>query len=90
MDGNIGRMISFNGKNWATWKIKMEDLLYCRDLHGPIEMKTKPADMSENDWTTINRKAVGLIRQWIDDTVFHHVSTETLASALLEQIGGSL
>ena len=30
-------MVSFNGINWATWKTKMEDLLFCKDLNGPIE-----------------------------------------------------
>ena len=30
----------------------------------------------------MNRKAIGHIRQWVDDSVFHHVSNETDAYAL--------
>ena len=25
MDGNVGRMVSFNATNWVTWKTKMEE-----------------------------------------------------------------
>ena len=28
MEENVGRMVSFNGSNWVTWKTKMENLLY--------------------------------------------------------------
>ena len=87
----MGRMISLNGSNWVTWKTKMADLLYCKDLYGPVEgEKNKPLGMTDDGWTSINRKTVGFIRQWIDDSVFHHVSTETSAQALLEEIGKSL
>ena len=78
----MGRMISLNGSNWVTWKTKMADLLYCKDLYGPVEgEKNKPLGMTDDGWTSINRKTVGFIRQWIDDSVFHHVSTETSAQA---------
>ena len=30
-------MPSFNGSNWVTWKTKMEDLLFCKDVYRPIE-----------------------------------------------------
>ena len=87
MEGTVGRMISLNGTNWVTWKTKMEDLLYCKDLYGPIEGdKGKPVGTKDEDWNKLNRKTVGVIRQWIDDNVFHHVSTETTAHSLWKKL----
>ncbi|KAM1704732.1 hypothetical protein ACFX11_027190 [Malus domestica] len=58
----------------------MEDILYCKDLHEPIEGDAaKPESMSDAEWKKMNRKAIGTIRQWVDDSVFHHVSNETNA-----------
>ena len=72
-------MISLNGTNWVTWKTKMGDLLYCKDFYGPIEGdKGRPEGTKDGDWNKLNRKTVGVIRQWIDN-VFHHIATETLA-----------
>ena len=49
----------------------MEDVLYCKDLHEPIEGDSvKPSDMSDRDWEKLNRKIIGCIRQWIDVSVF--------------------
>ena len=45
----------------------MEDIIYCKDLHDPIESdKDKPEDMSKNDWHKQHRKTIGTIRQWVD------------------------
>ena len=83
MDGNVGRMVSFNGTNWVTWKTKMEDLLFCKDLNGPIKGDSgKPEEMKDDEWKKLDRKVVSFIRQWIDDSVFHHVSTKNSAHGL--------
>ena len=61
----------------------MEDLLYCKDIYGPIEgIKAKLEGTSNANWNKLDRKTVGIIRQWIDDNVFHYLSTENLANAL--------
>ena len=53
----------------------MEDILYFKDLYAPIDGdKSKPKDMSEAEWKIMHRKIVALIRQWVDQSVFHHVS----------------
>ena len=78
-------MVSLNGKNYMIWKAKMEDILYCKDLYSPIEGE-KPEAMSEDDWKKLNRKTIGVIRQWLDDNVFHHVSKETTALALWKKL----
>jgi hypothetical protein len=59
----------------------MEDLLYCKDVYAPLT-GTKPADTSDEVWKDTNRKIIALIRQCVDDFVYHNISTETDAKAL--------
>ena len=67
----------------------MMDLLYCKDLAKPIEkMGEKPKKYDDEDWTTMDRKAISVIRQWVDDTVFHHISNETSAYELWKMLEG--
>jgi len=76
---NISRMISLNGNNWMIWKPRMEDLLYCKDLYGPLQGDSaKPTTMTDDEWKRLDRKTIGFIRQWLDYSVFHYVSTEFL------------
>ena len=43
----------------------MEDLLYIKDLHEPIESEeARPADLDDKKWNVI-----GTIRLWIDQSV---------------------
>ena len=68
-------MIRLISSNYSIWKPRMEDILYCKDLYAPIDgNKSKPKDMSEAEWKIMHRKTVALIRQWVDQSVFHHVS----------------
>ena len=68
-------MIRLTSSNYSIWKLRMEDILYCKDLYAPIDGdKNKPKDMSEAEWKIMHRKTVALIRQWVDQSVFHHVS----------------
>jgi len=65
----------------------MEDLLFCRDLYDPIEEKgVKPTSKYDGDWKKINRKTIGVIRQWIDQSIYQHMSGETLAYNLLKTL----
>ena len=57
MDGNVGLMVSFNGTNWVTWKTKMENLLFCKYLNGPIEVdSSKPEGMKDDEWKKLDRR----------------------------------
>ena len=68
-------MMKLTRSNWVTWKSRMEDMLYCKDLHEPIEgINSKPENMSDANWTKMNRKTIGTIRQWVDESIYHHVS----------------
>ena len=42
-------MIKLNSMKYATWKCMMEDLLYCKDLYKPIQLKEKPLDTFDDD-----------------------------------------
>lgn len=65
----------------------MEDLLNLKDLAEPLENKgVKPTTKTDDVWTRMNKKTVAQIRQWIDHSVFHHVSQESNAYKLWEKL----
>ena len=56
----------------------MEDLLNGKDLYDPIEGdNAKSSDMSDDDWKKSKNKTLGAIRQWVDISLYNHVSKET-------------
>jgi hypothetical protein len=65
----------------------MEDILYCKKLFDPIEFKgVKPIAIANEDWKKLNWKAVGYIRQWVDQSVFHHVAKEVDGYSLWQKL----
>ena len=79
----LGSMIVLSATNYALWKPRMEDILFCKNLHDPLENKgEKPEAMKDEEWKKMNRKTIGLIRQCIGHEVFHHVAQETSAYEL--------
>ncbi|KAL6138514.1 hypothetical protein ACLB2K_063796 [Fragaria x ananassa] len=65
----------------------MEDILYCKDLHEPIEgVKAKPEGTSDANRKKMNRKAINHIQKWMDHSVFHHVANETDAHELWKKL----
>ena len=56
----------------------MEDLLNCKDLYDPIEGdNAKSSDMSNADWKKLKKKTLGVIRQWVDISLYNHVAKKT-------------
>lgn len=56
----------------------MDDMLSWKDSYEPLKhLGVKPTDMKTDSWKIIIRKAVGLIRQCIEQEVFHYVAQET-------------
>ncbi|KAL6225745.1 hypothetical protein ACLB2K_004594 [Fragaria x ananassa] len=83
MEGSTSTMVRLNHSNWITWKPRMDDILYCKDLHEPIEgVEAKPEETSDANWKKMNCKAISHIREWVDDSVFHHVANKTDAHEL--------
>ncbi|QHO27324.1 putative LRR receptor-like serine/threonine-protein kinase [Arachis hypogaea] len=60
----------------------MEDMLYSKDLYDPVEGDKSKGTKSDAEWKKLNRKAVALIRQWLDLSVYPHVDTETNAEKM--------
>lgn len=82
-----GAMIMLTATNYTLWKPRMEDLLSCKDLFDPIELKgANPDPAKASEWKKLNRKSIGHIRKWIDHSVFHHVAQETDAYDLWKKL----
>jgi hypothetical protein len=87
MEYTSGTMIKISASNYSIWKPMMEDVLYCKDLHDPIEGdNAKPSSMLDKEWAKMHRKTIGCIRQCIEVSVFHHVSQETKADTLWKKL----
>ena len=75
-------MFKLTADNYSYWKPMMEDHLYCKDLDEPIKNEKKPEGKNDVEWDLLNRKAVAMIRKYIDRSLFEHVSTYTNAYEL--------
>ena len=76
-------MIKLTTSNYSIWKTRMEDILYCKELFEPIECRCyKPVIATEDEWNKLNRKIIEKIRQWVYQSVFHHVAKEVDAYSL--------
>ena len=72
-------MIVLNSSNYSDWKIKMEDLLFVKDLYEPVMKKEIPTGVIESEWKILNRKVVATIRQFVDISILQHVANDTNA-----------
>uniref|UniRef100_A0A0D3EDM4 Retrovirus-related Pol polyprotein from transposon TNT 1-94 n=1 Tax=Brassica oleracea var. oleracea TaxID=109376 RepID=A0A0D3EDM4_BRAOL len=77
-----GDMFKLTTYKFSYWKPMMEDHLYCKDLDEPIIMKDKSEGKDDKAWEVLNRKAVAVIRKYVDRSLFEHVSTYTNAFEL--------
>nr|KYP63999.1 Retrovirus-related Pol polyprotein from transposon TNT 1-94 [Cajanus cajan] len=67
-------MIKLDCTNYSIWKSRMKDLLFYKDMNDPIEANgTKP---SEEDRKKTNKKTIDMIKQLIDQSIYHHVSSD--------------
>ena len=72
-------MIKLDSSNYSLWKPMMEDILYCKDLYEPIVKDKIPTGVTEEEWRVLHRKAVGMIRLYINHNIFRHVANDTNA-----------
>ena len=81
-------MIKLNSGNYSIWKPIMEDILYCKDLYAPIQGNVAKLSTTIDDaWNILHRKCISVIRQWVNQSVFHHISRETVADVLWNKLG---
>ncbi|TNV99285.1 hypothetical protein C5H24_12350, partial [Xylella fastidiosa] len=86
---NMNAMLVLTATNYAIWKPRMEDMLILKELYEPLEhVGVKPIEVKTEDWKSLNRKAVALIRQCVGQEVIHHVAQETDAYALWTKLEG--
>ncbi|CAH9088439.1 unnamed protein product [Cuscuta epithymum] len=96
--GSSNSMVKLTSTNYSIWRPMMEDMLYCKDLYDPIESVTntdgtvskpsKPEKMEDREWLKLKRKALGTIRQWVDISIFNHVSQESDPYELWKKLEG--
>ncbi|XP_057740507.1 uncharacterized protein LOC130957678 [Arachis stenosperma] len=61
-------------------------MLYSKDLYDSVERNKSKGTKSDTKWKKLNRKAVALIRQWLDLSVYPHVDTETNAEKMWNKL----
>ncbi|CAL1401497.1 unnamed protein product [Linum trigynum] len=87
IDDSSGAMIKLTSSNYSIWKPQMEDILFFKDLYEPIENGSEKAeDKTEKQWEVLHSKAVAIIRQWIGQSIFHHVAKDTRADELWHKL----
>ena len=70
-------MIKLTTTNYSLRKSVIEDLLNCKDLYDLIEGDNiKSSNMLDVDWKKLKRKTLGVIRQWVDISLYNQVAKE--------------
>ena len=68
------RMVCLTSSNYVIWKGKKQDLLCTKDLSCSLKGdKSRLVGMGDEDWDILNEKTMATIRQWVNDSVYHHV-----------------
>ena len=58
-----------------------------KNLYEPIEDEdARAADLDNKKWAQLNQKVVGIIRSWIDQSVYHHVAKESRVDVLWRKL----
>ena len=80
-------MIKLTASNYSIWNTRMDDTIYCKELFESIECRGhKPVTTTKNELKKLNRKTIWQIRQWVDQSVFHHVAKEVDAYSLWQKL----
>src|ERR1044072_6332849 len=69
----MAQIIPFGKKGWKTY-------------FEPVFLEERPADKTAEAWILLHRQVCGYIRQWVDDNVLNHISGETDARTLWNQL----
>jgi hypothetical protein len=85
-DGTF-RVEKFNSQNYQLWKMQMEDYLYHKDLFLPlVGIEKKSTTMKDEEWEFINRKALGMIRLSLEQSVGFNISKEKTTKKLMDAL----
>ena len=69
-----GDMVKLTADNCSYQKAMMQDHLICNGLAKPILNKNIPEGKRKNEWKLLNNKAVTIILEYTDRSLFDHVS----------------
>ena len=73
----------FDGSDFGFWKMQIEDYLYQKKLHEPLEEK-KPALMDEKEWKLLDRQALGVVRLTLAKNVAYNIIKEMSTYGLIK------
>ncbi|GJU47681.1 retrovirus-related pol polyprotein from transposon TNT 1-94 [Tanacetum coccineum] len=83
-DGKI-KIDKFDGHDFGFWKMQIEDYLYQKKLHEPLA-EAKPTCMKAEDWTLLDREALGAVRLSLAKNVAYNVVNEKTTYGLLKAL----
>ena len=72
----------FDGTDFGFWKMQIEDYLYQKNMYQPLT-GTKPAQMKDEDWVLLDRKALGVIRLTLSRNVAFNIAKEKTTADLM-------
>ncbi|GAA0186142.1 hypothetical protein LIER_33430 [Lithospermum erythrorhizon] len=74
------KMVMLTANNYGIWKTKMLDRLYVKKLARPIEeLGIRPPNDNVQEWSELDRRCLGYIRDYVQIGVIHHVKNATTA-----------
>ncbi|GJU84592.1 putative RNA-directed DNA polymerase [Tanacetum coccineum] len=80
-DGKI-KIDKFDGHDFGFWKMQIEDYLYPKKLHEPLA-EAKPTGMKAEDWTLLDRQALGAVRLSLAKNVAYNTLSKRIPNKRL-------
>ena len=75
----------FDGTDFGFWKMQIEDYLYQKKMYQPLTGK-KPEGMKEEEWTLLDRQALGVIRLTLSRNVAFNIAKEKTTADLMKAL----
>ena len=72
----------FDGTDFGFWKMQIEDYLYQKNMYQPLTGK-KPEAMKDEEWTLLDRQALGVIRLTLSRNVAFNIAKEKTNADLM-------
>ncbi|GJR84000.1 retrovirus-related pol polyprotein from transposon TNT 1-94 [Tanacetum coccineum] len=83
-DGKI-QIDKFDGHDFGFWKMQIEDYLYQKKLYEPLA-EAKPTGMKAEDWTLLDRQALGAVRLSLTKNVAYNGVNEKTKYGLFKAL----
>ncbi|WVZ05968.1 hypothetical protein V8G54_019314 [Vigna mungo] len=80
-EGNM-KIERFDGADFGFWKMQIEDYMYQKGMQEPLTGK-KPEATKEEEWSFLDRKALGAIRLTLSRNVAFNIANEKTIASLM-------